>query len=116
MLTKTPDSQAAEYANGVLNAINQTLSRAQALLANGAVANPQIGAPATTAASVATAFGPANFAFIQLMVAASAVPDPAKLQAAAAAAGGALRKSTGLLKTQFLSDGKNNEFTLLHSK
>ena len=85
MLTKTPESQAAEYANGVLNAINQTLNRAQSLIANGATANPLIGAPAITATSVATAFGPVNSAIIQLMVAAAAATDPAKLQAATAA-------------------------------
>jgi len=85
MLTKTPESQAAEYANGVLNAINQTLARAQALIANGATANPQIGAPAITAASVATALGPVNAAVIQLMVAAAATTDSDKLQAATAA-------------------------------
>jgi hypothetical protein len=85
MLTKTTDSQAAEYANGVLNAVNQTLARAQALIASGATANPQIGAPAVTAAGIATAFGPVNAAVIQLMVAAAAATDPAKLQAATAA-------------------------------
>jgi hypothetical protein len=84
MLTKTPESQAAEYANGVLNAINQTLTRSQALIANGATANPQIGAPAVTAASITTALGPVNSAVIQLMVAAAATTDPEKLQAATA--------------------------------
>ena len=85
MLTKTPESQAAEYANGVLNIVNQTLTRAQMLIANGATANPQIGAPAVTAASIASALGPLNTAVIQLMVAVAATTDPAKLQAATAA-------------------------------
>lgn len=85
MLTKTTESQAAEYANGVLNAINQTLARAQALITNGATANPQIGAPAVTALSIASALGPVNAAVLQLMVAATAATDPAKLQAATAA-------------------------------
>ena len=85
MLTKTPDSQAAEYAASIVNSINQTLSRAQALIANGANANPQIGAPAVTAASIATALGPVNTAVIQLIVAATTATDPAKLQAATAA-------------------------------
>ena len=85
MLTKTTESQAAEYANGVLNAINQTLARAQALIANGATANPQIGAPAVTAASIATALGPVNAAVLQLMVVAAATTDSDKLQASTAA-------------------------------
>ena len=85
MLTKTTESQAAEYANGVLNAINQTLARAQALIANGATANPQIGAPAVTAATVATALGPVNAAVLQLMVVADATTDSDKLQASTAA-------------------------------
>lgn len=85
MLTKTPESQAAEYANGVLNAINQTLTRAQSLIASGATANPQIGAPAVTASGVTAALGPVNAAVLQLMVAAAATTDPEKLQAATAA-------------------------------
>ena len=85
MLTKTTESQAAEYANGVLNAINQTLARAQALIANGATANPQIGAPAVTAASIATALGPVNAAVLQLVVVAAATTDSDKLQASTAA-------------------------------
>ncbi len=82
MLTKTPESQAAEYANGILNAVNQTLNRAQALLTNGALANPQIGAPAVTASSITEALGPVNTAVLQLIIAATATTDPAKLQAA----------------------------------
>jgi hypothetical protein len=85
MLTKTSESQAAEYANSVLNTINQTLARAQSLIANGATANPQMGAPAITAASIVAALGPVNAAVVQLMVAAAATTDPDKLQAATAA-------------------------------
>jgi hypothetical protein len=85
MLTKTPESQAAEYANGVLNVVNQTLTRAQSLIASGTPANPQMGAPAVTASGVIAALGSVNTAVIQLMVAAAATTDPDKLQAAAAA-------------------------------
>lgn len=85
MLTKTPESQAAEYAAGIVNSINQTLTRARTLIANGANANPQIGAPAVPAASIATALGPVNASVIQLMVAAATTTDPEKLQAATAA-------------------------------
>ena len=82
MLTKTPESQAAEYANGILNAVNQTLNRAQALLANGVPANPQIGAPAVTASSITEALGPMNTAVLQLLIAATVTTDQTKLQAA----------------------------------
>lgn len=82
MLTKTPESQAAEYANGILNAVNQTLNRAQALLANGAPPNPQVGAPAVTAPSITAALGPVNTAVIQLIIAATRTTDPEKLQEA----------------------------------
>jgi hypothetical protein len=85
MLTKTPESQAAEYANGVLNVVNQTLTRTQSLIANGAPANPQLGAPAVTASAIESALGPVNTAVLQLMVSAAAATDPAKLQAATAA-------------------------------
>jgi len=82
MLTKTPESQAAEYANGILNAINQTLARAKSLMANGAPANAQIGAPAVPASSIVAALGPVNTSALQLIIAATAATDLDKLQAA----------------------------------
>jgi len=85
MLTKTPESQAAEYANNILNAINQTLTRAKTLIANGAPANPQLGAPAVTADALAAALGPVNSAIVQLMLTAITTPDAEKIAAAIAA-------------------------------
>jgi len=70
MLTKTPEAQAAEYANGLLNMANQFQQRVQLLTVNGAAANSQIGAPAVTADQIVTALGTANLGKIQAAVAA----------------------------------------------
>ena len=72
MLTKTPEAQAAEYANGLLNMANQFQQRVQSLTVNGAAANAQIGAPAVTAEQIITALGTANLTKIQAAVAALA--------------------------------------------
>ena len=72
MLTKTPEAQAAEYANGLLNMANQFQQRVQLLTVNGAAANAQIGAPAVTAEQIITALGTANLTKIQAAVAALA--------------------------------------------
>ena len=85
MLTKTPESQAAEYASNVLNAINQTLTRAKAMIANGAPANPQLGAPAVSADAIVAALGPVNHAVVQLMLTAISVTDAKKITAAVTA-------------------------------
>ena len=85
MLTKTPESQAAEYASNVLNAINQTLNRAKAMIANGAPANPQLGAPAVSADAIVAALGLANHAVVQLMLTAITVTDAKKITAATTA-------------------------------
>ena len=68
MLTKTPEAQAAEYANGLLNMANQFQQRVQLLTVNGAAANPQVGAPAVTADQIVTALGTANLGKIQAAV------------------------------------------------
>lgn len=65
MLTKTPEAQAAEYANALLNMANQFQQRVQSLTSNGAAANPQIGAPAVTAEQIVKALGSANLKKIQ---------------------------------------------------
>jgi len=72
MLTKTPEAQAAEYANGLLNMANQFQQRVQSLTVNGAAANPQIGAPAVTADQINAALGTANLTKIQAVLAALA--------------------------------------------
>lgn len=72
MLTKTPEAQAAEYANGLLNMANQFQQRVQLLTTNGAAANPQIGAPAVTAEQIVNAIGTANLTKIQAAIAALA--------------------------------------------
>ena len=72
MLTKTPEAQAAEYANGLLNMANQFQQRVQLLTVNGAAANAQIGAPSVTAEQIITALGTANLTKIQAAVAALA--------------------------------------------
>ena len=55
MLTKTPEAQAAEYANGLLNMVNQFEQRVHSLTTNGAAANPQSGAPAVSAEQIVAA-------------------------------------------------------------
>ena len=80
MLTKPPESQAAEYANGLLNTLNQTLSRAQALTTNGAPANPQLGIPAVPATAVTAALGAHNTTVLQLLIAAVTTTDTTKLE------------------------------------
>jgi hypothetical protein len=70
MLTKTPEAQAAEYANGLLNMVNQFEQRVHSLTTNGAAANPQIGAPAVTAEQIVAALGPVNLTKIQTAIAA----------------------------------------------
>lgn len=72
MLTKTPEAQAAEYANSILNMANQFQQRVQSLTTNGAAANPQIGAPAVTADQITAALGTANLTKIKEAVAALA--------------------------------------------
>ena len=72
MLTKTPEAQAAEYANGLLNMANQFQQRVQSLTTNGAAANPQIGAPSVTADQINAALGTANLTKIQAVLAALA--------------------------------------------
>jgi len=72
MLTKTPEAQAAEYANGLLNMANQFQQRVQSLTTNGAAANPQIGAPAVTSDQIVTAIGTDNLTKIQAAIAALA--------------------------------------------
>ena len=72
MLTKTPEAQAAEYANGLLNMANQFQQRVQSLTTNGAAANPQIGAPAVTADQINAALGTATLTKIQAVLAALA--------------------------------------------
>jgi len=72
MLTKTPEAQAAEYANGLLNMANQFQQRVLSLTTNGAAANPQIGAPAVSADQIGSALGNANLTKIQAAIAALA--------------------------------------------
>lgn len=72
MLTKTPEAQAAEYANSLLNMANQFQQRVLSLTTNGAAANPQIGAPAVSADQIGSALGNANLTKIQAAIAALA--------------------------------------------
>ena len=72
MLTKTPEAQAAEYANGLLNMANQFQQRVQSLTTNGAAANAQTGAPAVTADQITAAIGTANLTTLQTAIAALA--------------------------------------------
>ena len=72
MLTKTPEAQAAEYANGLLNMANQFQQRVQSLTTNGAAANAQTGAPAVTADQITAAIGTANLTKLPTAIAALA--------------------------------------------
>ena len=72
MLTKTPEAQADEYANGLLNMANQFQQRVQSLTTNGAAANAQTGAPAVTADQITVAIGTANLTKLQASIAALA--------------------------------------------
>jgi len=72
MLTKTPEAQAADYANGLLNMANQFQQRVQSLTTNGAAANAQTGAPAVTADQITAAIGTANLTKLQTAIAALA--------------------------------------------